>query len=137
MKKTKFVLIVLGIMLGLLAINMLLPTKIQNPVEGCGKESYHPKSFWHPWGDHHHRGVDIFAKKGTPVHPAIGGVVISTTYNLGAGGNTVAVFSSGLHILVDGDITLREAHDKASAVEDLLKSHYGQDTHVAVHVEPR
>ena len=42
-----------------------------------------------------------------------------------------------LHILVDGDITLREAHDKASAVEDLLKSHYGQDTHVAVHVEPR
>ena len=42
-----------------------------------------------------------------------------------------------LHILVDGDITLREAHDKASAVEDLLKSHYGQDTHVAVHVEPK
>ena len=42
-----------------------------------------------------------------------------------------------LHILVDGDITLRDAHDKASAVEDLLKSHYGQDTHVAVHVEPK
>lgn len=42
-----------------------------------------------------------------------------------------------LHILVDGDITLREAHDKASAVEDLLKSHYGQDTHVAVRVEPK
>ncbi len=42
-----------------------------------------------------------------------------------------------LHILVDGDITLREAHDKASAVEYLLKSHYGQDTHVAVHVEPK
>lgn len=42
-----------------------------------------------------------------------------------------------LHIIVDGDITLREAHDKASAVEDLLKSHYGQDTHVAVHVEPK
>lgn len=98
MKKTKFVLIVLGVMLGLLAINMLLPTKIQNPVEGCGKESYHPKSFWHPWGDHHHRGVDIFAKKGTPVHPAIGGIVVSTTYNLGAGGNTVAVFSSGLRL---------------------------------------
>lgn len=53
MKKTKFVLIVLGVMLGLLAINMLLPTKIQNPVEGCGKESYHPKSFWLPQGDWH------------------------------------------------------------------------------------
>jgi len=48
---------------------------------------------------------------------------------------------SGIHgatiTIVDGDITLREAHDKASAVEDLLKSHYGQDTHVAVHVEPK
>ena len=42
-----------------------------------------------------------------------------------------------LHILVDGDITLREAHDKASEVENLLRSHYGQETHVAVHVEPR
>jgi cation diffusion facilitator family transporter len=42
-----------------------------------------------------------------------------------------------LHILMDGDITLREAHDKASEVEDILKSHYGQETHVAVHVEPK
>ena len=42
-----------------------------------------------------------------------------------------------LHILMDGDISLREAHDKASEVEDLLKAHYGEETHVAVHVEPR
>ncbi len=41
-----------------------------------------------------------------------------------------------LHILMDGDIPLREAHDKASEVEDLLRQHYGEDTHVAVHVEP-
>ena len=41
-----------------------------------------------------------------------------------------------LHILVDGDIPLREAHDRASEVEELLKSHYGEDTHVVVHVEP-
>ena len=41
-----------------------------------------------------------------------------------------------LHILMDGDITLREAHDKASQVEDLLKQHYGDETHVAIHVEP-
>ena len=41
-----------------------------------------------------------------------------------------------LHILMDGDISLREAHDKASEVEYLLKDHYGPDTHVAVHVEP-
>jgi len=42
-----------------------------------------------------------------------------------------------LHILMDGNITLREAHDKASEVEKTLKSHYGEETHVAVHVEPK
>ena len=35
-----------------------------------------------------------------------------------------------LHILMDGNITLREAHDKASEVEETLKSHYGQETSV-------
>ena len=42
-----------------------------------------------------------------------------------------------LHILMDGDISLCEAHDKASEVEDLLRDHYGKETHVVVHVEPR
>ena len=42
-----------------------------------------------------------------------------------------------LHILMDGDITLREAHNKASEVEDLLRARYGKETHVAVHVEPK
>ena len=42
-----------------------------------------------------------------------------------------------LHILVDGDIPLHEAHDKASEVEQLLRNHYGDETHVMVHVEPK
>ena len=41
-----------------------------------------------------------------------------------------------LHILMDGSISLKEAHDKASEVEDLLRQRYGEETHVAVHVEP-
>lgn len=41
-----------------------------------------------------------------------------------------------LHILMDGNMPLREAHDKASEVEDLLRNHYGEETHIAVHVEP-
>jgi len=41
-----------------------------------------------------------------------------------------------LHILMDGDLSLHEAHDKATEVEETLKSHYGAETHVAVHVEP-
>ena len=93
--KKKFC-IVFWCLIAFLAINMLLPTKIKNPVEGCGKGSYHPKSFWHPWCDHRHAGIDIFAKKGTPVHPAIGGIVVATAHNLGKGGNCVLIFSSGL-----------------------------------------
>ncbi len=41
-----------------------------------------------------------------------------------------------LHILMDGNIPLRVAHDKASEVEELLRKQYGEDTHVVVHVEP-
>lgn len=93
MKKWKIALIGLA---SLLALNLLMPTKIQNPVEGCGKESYNPKSFWHSWGDHKHVGIDIFAKKGTNVHPAIGEIVVATAHNLGRGGNCILVFSSGL-----------------------------------------
>lgn len=88
--------VTIGFIIVLVTFIMLLPTKIQNPVEGCGKESYNPKSFWHPWGNHKHAGIDIFAKKGTPVHPAIGGIVVATAHNLGAGGNCVLIFSSGL-----------------------------------------
>ncbi len=95
MKRKPIRIVVIGLVT-LLAFNLLLPTKIQNPVGGCGKESYHPKSFWHPWGDHRHAGIDIFAKKGMNVHPAIAGIVVATAHNLGAGGNCILIFSSGL-----------------------------------------
>lgn len=81
--------------LALVVFIMVLPTKIQNPVEGAGKGSYHPQSFWMPWGDHKHSGVDIFAKQGTPVHPAVGGIVVATARNAGKGGNIVLILSSG------------------------------------------
>lgn len=42
-----------------------------------------------------------------------------------------------LHILMNGDITLKEAHDKASEVEEVLKKKYGEETHISVHVEPK
>jgi len=41
-----------------------------------------------------------------------------------------------LHILVDGDLPLREAHEKADEVEQRLIERYGPETHVVVHVEP-
>jgi cation diffusion facilitator family transporter len=42
-----------------------------------------------------------------------------------------------LHILMNGNVTLNEAHEKASEVEELLRLHYGDETHVVVHVEPK
>ena len=88
--------VLLWCLIAFLTVDMLLPTKIQNPVEGRGKESYNPKSFWHPWGDHMHAGIDIFAKKGTNVHPAISGIVVATAHDMKIGGNCVLIFSSGL-----------------------------------------
>ena len=41
-----------------------------------------------------------------------------------------------LHILMDGNVPLLVAHDKATAIEDLLRQQYGEQTHVVVHVEP-
>lgn len=42
-----------------------------------------------------------------------------------------------MHILMDGDIPLKEAHDKASEMERLLKERYGEETHISIHVEPK
>ena len=42
-----------------------------------------------------------------------------------------------LHILMDGNISLKEAHEKADEVENVLKQRYGVETHVVVHVEPK
>ena len=94
----KLIKIIIFSIVALLVVSMLLPTKIQNPVEGCGSESYNKNSFWHPWGDHKHRGIDIFARKGTPVHPAISGIVLATAHSHGAGGNCILVLSSGLRL---------------------------------------
>lgn len=41
-----------------------------------------------------------------------------------------------MHVRMNGNAPLKEAHDKASEIERLLKQQYGEDTHVIVHVEP-
>ena len=41
-----------------------------------------------------------------------------------------------LHILMSGDITLAKAHDHADSIENQLKEKFGQNTHVAIHMEP-
>jgi len=41
-----------------------------------------------------------------------------------------------LHICVRPDLNIKEAHDIATQVEDVLKKHFGRTTFVSVHVEP-
>lgn len=41
-----------------------------------------------------------------------------------------------MHILLSGEMSLNEAHDKSSEIERLLKERYGEHTHVAIHIEP-
>lgn len=76
----------------ILVIGLLLPENGQMPVKGATTADYHPETFWYyPWGKSGtHKGMDIFAEKGTPIHPTVGGIVIATG-EIGMGGKYVLV----------------------------------------------
>jgi murein DD-endopeptidase MepM/ murein hydrolase activator NlpD len=76
----------------LLIIGFIIPQKIIMPVEGATRKSYSQSSFWaYPWGKSvTHKGVDIFAKKGTSVHAATPGLVLSRGQSE-RGGNYVLI----------------------------------------------
>ncbi len=71
---------------------------IRMPVVNATKHSYHQKSFGAARAGHIHKGVDIFAKRGTPVVSATAGLVIFTGY-LKLGGKAVSILSPDLKIL--------------------------------------
>lgn len=76
----------------ILLIGFIVPQNFKMPVQGATKNSYHPESFWYyPWGrSGTHKGVDIFAKKGTTVFSSVPGIVLYRgTINMG--GNVVVV----------------------------------------------
>ena len=41
-----------------------------------------------------------------------------------------------VHVRMDGNITLKEAHQVATAIEAKLREQFGRDTHIGIHVEP-
>lgn len=41
-----------------------------------------------------------------------------------------------VHIKLDGGISLREAHDIATAIEEAIKAELGEKTHIGIHMEP-
>lgn len=65
------------------------------PVKGAKKKDYDQNSFGAPRVGHSHKGVDIFAKKGTPVVSATEGWVVFTGV-LSLGGNVVLVMGPNM-----------------------------------------
>lgn len=64
----------------LLTVGFLIPESFQMPVENAEKKDYNQGSYWaYPWGKSvTHKGVDIFAKKSTPINSSGNGIVIKT-----------------------------------------------------------
>ncbi|QLG43857.1 M23 family metallopeptidase [Costertonia aggregata] len=76
----------------LLMIGFTLPQQMVVPVEGATRNSWDKDSFWaYPWGTSiTHKGIDIFASRGTNVVASTNGIVIYT-HEGGKGGKTVMV----------------------------------------------
>ena len=79
----------------ILALGLLLPARGVIPVQNATVKDWNANSFWFaPWGKSGvHKGIDIFAKRGTPVIASTNGLVIYTG-NIDMGGNVVAVLGS-------------------------------------------
>lgn len=62
------------------------------PVKGATRADYNKQSFWYyPWGKSiTHKGVDVFATKGTEIVASTNGVVLYAG-NIDLGGNVVVI----------------------------------------------
>ncbi|ACD94163.1 M23 family metallopeptidase [Trichlorobacter lovleyi] len=76
----------------LISCGLLVPERLMIPVQGATKADWNAKSFWFsPWGASGvHKGIDIFAREGTPVIAASSGLVVNAGY-IPAGGNVVSI----------------------------------------------
>lgn len=83
------------IMLGILIIaivGFVVPQDLRMPVAGATANSYNHETFWYEgWGSSVvHKGVDIFAKRGTPIHSSTLGIVVAASEG-GKGGKYVVI----------------------------------------------
>ncbi|EDM44110.1 hypothetical protein SCB49_10982 [unidentified eubacterium SCB49] len=76
----------------ILILGFLIPENLKMPVEGASKSDYNTNSFWfYPWGQSGtHKGVDVFARKGTTINASTPGVVLYAG-NIRVGGNVAIV----------------------------------------------
>ena len=45
-------------------------------------------------------------------------------------------YAIDMHVRMNGSISLHEAHEKATAIEQKLRDTFGEDTYISIHVEP-
>ena len=76
----------------IITIGYLIPQNLRMPVVGADSNSYNHETFWYEgWGTSIvHKGIDVFAPKGTRVHSATWGIVLITA-EYGKGGKFVLV----------------------------------------------
>ncbi|MFT3701639.1 MAG: M23 family metallopeptidase [Agriterribacter sp.] len=89
--KKRFRKIVCALLIVLIT-GFLIPQSFTMPVKGATVKRYAQNSFWfYPWGKSvTHKGVDIFAQRGTAVHPSTAGIVLYKG-QISMGGNVVLV----------------------------------------------
>lgn len=84
----RIVLVVAAIVL----LGLIIPQNLKMPVVGADSSSYNHKTFWYEgWGTSIvHKGIDVFAKRGTRVNSATWGIVLLAT-EYGKGGKFIVV----------------------------------------------
>ena len=76
----------------IIIIGYLIPENFSMPIQNGTSKDYNQQSFWYyPWGKSvTHKGVDIFAKKGTQLNTSTAGIVLYAG-TIEIGGNVVIV----------------------------------------------
>jgi len=70
-----------------------VPENHHIPVQGAQPHDWNPNSFWHGGRNYAHKGIDIFAKKGTPTLATTSGWVLFRGKN-SKGGNAVLMLGA-------------------------------------------
>lgn len=109
-------------LIGILLLGFAIPEARVIPVQGASAKDWNPRSFWYyPWGrSGTHKGIDIFARKGTPVRASTQGMVLYSGW-VSMGGNVVLVLSSKwrLHYYAHLDSIQAETGQWLAAGQDL------------------